>query len=47
MVCVTLEGFIDPGGNVPGWLYNMLSTEMPLRTMRLFRERILSDKPAN
>ena len=46
-VCVTLEGFVDPGGNVPDWLYNMLSTEMPLRTMRLFRERILSDKPAN
>ena len=47
MVCVTLEGFVDPGGNVPVWLYNMLSTEMPLRTMRLFRDRVLSDKPAN
>jgi len=46
-VCVTLEGFVDPGGNVPDWLSNMLSTEMPLRTMRLFRQRILSDKPVN
>lgn len=46
-VSITLEGFVDPGGNVPGWLYNMLSTEMPLRTMRLFRQRVLSDKPAN
>jgi len=46
-VHVTLEGFIDPGGNVPSWLYNMLVTEMPLRTIRLLRARVLSDKPAN
>ena len=46
-VQVTLEGFVDPGGNVPAWLYNMLVTEMPLRTIRLMRARVLSDKPAN
>lgn len=46
-VKVTLEGFVDPGGNVPAWLYNMLVTEMPLRTIRLLRARVLSDKPAN
>ena len=44
---VTLEGFVDPGGNVPAWIYNMFTTEMPLRTMRLLRERALSPKPIN
>jgi hypothetical protein len=46
-VQIYLEGFVDPGGNVPSWIYNMLVTEMPLRTMGLLRERVLSDKPAN
>jgi len=46
-VHVILEGFVDPGGDVPSWLYNMLVNEMPLKTMRLLRERVLSDKPAN
>ncbi len=46
-VQVSLEGFVDPGGNVPAWLYNMLVTEMPLRTLRLMRARVLSNKPAN
>jgi len=44
-VLVNLEGFVDP--DVPAWLYNMLVTEMPVRTMRLLRERVLSNKPAN
>ncbi len=42
-----LEGIVDPGGNVPAWLYNMLVTEMPLKTIHLFRERVLSPKPEN
>lgn len=46
-VQVTLEGILDPGGNVPSWLYNMLVTEMPMKTLGLLRDRILSDKPAN
>lgn len=46
-VHLILEGIVDPGGNVPSWLYNMLVTEMPLKTIRLFRERVLSPKPAN
>jgi len=46
-VHVTLEGFVDPGGNVPAWFYNMLVTEMPLRTIRLLRTRVLSAKPAS
>jgi len=46
-VKIVLEGFVDPGGNVPSWLYNMLSSEMPFRTMNLLRQRVLSPKPAN
>jgi hypothetical protein len=44
-VLVILEGFVDP--DVPSWLYNILVAEMPVRTMRLLRERVLSNKPAN
>ena len=46
-VHLTLEGIVDPGGNLPPWLYNMLVTEMPLKTIRSFRARVLSPKPAN
>ena len=42
---VLLEGFVDPGGNIPPWLYNMVITETPLTVMRALRERVLSDKP--
>ena len=45
-VHVTLEGFVDPGGNVPAWLYNMVVTETPLKVIRAVRERVLSDNPA-
>lgn len=44
---ITLEGAIDPGGNIPSWLYNMLVTEMPLKTLRSLRDRTLSSRPAN
>ena len=43
---VTLEGSIDPGGNLPDWAYNLLITEMPLNTMLSLRERVLSSSPA-
>lgn len=46
-VHIVLEGFIDPGGNVPSWLIKMLITEMPLKTIRLLRNRAISSKPAN
>jgi len=46
-VHVVIEGLVDPGGNVPSWAYNMLITEMPMKTIRLLRERALSSKPAN
>jgi hypothetical protein len=46
-VHVILEGFVDPGGNIPSWLYNSVITETPLRVIKALRERVLSDKPAN
>jgi hypothetical protein len=44
---VTLEGSVDPGGNIPAWVYNMLVTDMPLNTIRSLRDRALSTRPAN
>ncbi len=46
-VKVTLEGVIDPGGNIPDWFCNILTTEMPLKTIRSLRNRVYSPKPAN
>jgi hypothetical protein len=34
VVHVILEGFVDPGGSVPAWLYNMVITETPLKVIR-------------
>jgi len=45
-VHVTLEGFIDPTGNVPSWLFNMFVTETPYNALHALRERASSDKPA-
>ena len=45
-VHVTLEGFIDPTGNVPSWLFNMFVTETPFNALYALRERALSNKPA-
>jgi len=44
---ITLEGSVDPGGNIPSWVYNMLVTDMPLNTIRSLRNRALSSRPAN
>ena len=46
-VKVTLEGFVDPNGDVPSWIYNMVVTETPLRALESLRTRALSAKPAN
>ena len=34
IVHVILEGFVDPGGSVPAWLYNMVITETPLKVIK-------------
>lgn len=36
---VTLEGTVDPGGNVPAWLYNMVITDTPLRVVGEVKRR--------
>ena len=36
-VTVILEGFIDPGGNLPSWLTNVTIPETPLRILRSLR----------
>ena len=40
IVRVILEGFVDPGGNVPYWLYNMVITDTPLKVIREVRKRV-------
>jgi len=37
---LTLEGFVDPGGIVPAWLYNMIITDTPLNLMREVKTRV-------
>jgi hypothetical protein len=40
MIRLTLEGFVDPGGSVPSWLYNMVITDTPLRVLSGVKERV-------
>jgi hypothetical protein len=39
---VTLEGSVNPGGNIPAWLFNMVITETPLKMLHSLREKSLS-----
>lgn len=34
-----LEGFADPAGSIPAWLYNMFITDTPLKIMREVQKR--------
>jgi hypothetical protein len=40
-VHVILEGFIDPGGNLPAWIYNIVIPETPFKIIHSLRERLL------
>jgi hypothetical protein len=40
VVRVVLEGYVDPAGNVPSWLYNMVITETPLKVIREVKRRV-------
>ncbi|MCX6249592.1 MAG: START domain-containing protein [Bacteroidetes bacterium] len=42
LVHVTLEGFVDPGGFVPAWLYNMVITDAPLKVIHGVQSRVES-----
>jgi hypothetical protein len=44
-VHVILEGFVDPGGNVPAWIYNIVIPEAPFKIIRSLREKLVSDSP--
>ncbi len=37
---VYLEGYVDPAGSVPNWIYNMVITDTPLKIMRGIKERL-------
>ncbi len=45
-VNATLEGFVDPGGNVPSWLYNMVIVETPLKVMEGIKMKV-EENPTN
>lgn len=38
---ITLEGFIDPAGDVPAWLYNIVVVDIPLNLLQKVRERAM------
>lgn len=38
-ILIILEGFIDPAGNIPAWLYNMIVIDTPLKLMREVQKR--------
>ena len=39
-VHAVLEGFVDPAGSVPAWLYNMVIVETPLKVMGGIKQRV-------
>jgi hypothetical protein len=39
-VHVVLEGYVNPGGSIPDWVYNMVVTETPLKIIRGIKERV-------
>jgi hypothetical protein len=40
VIRVTLEGYIDPAGSIPAWLYNMIVIDTPLKLMREIQKRV-------
>ena len=34
LIRLTLEGYVDPAGSIPSWLYNMVIVETPLKVIR-------------
>ncbi|MFZ4523171.1 MAG: START domain-containing protein [Bacteroidales bacterium] len=43
MVHAVLEGYVDPAGSVPDWIYNMVITDTPLKIFRGLKQRL--EKP--
>ncbi len=44
MIHITLEGFIDPAGDVPAWLYNIVVVDIPLKLLQAVRDRAQSQQ---
>jgi hypothetical protein len=42
MIHITLEGFIDPAGEVPAWLYNIVVVDIPLKLLKEVRNQAIS-----
>lgn len=40
LVHVVLEGYVDPAGSVPDWIYNMVITDTPLKIIRGIKQRL-------
>ncbi|MEI6889909.1 MAG: hypothetical protein ACOYM0_08205 [Bacteroidales bacterium] len=40
-----LEGFVDPGGSVPAWLYNLVIVETPLKVIEGIKQKAEAKKP--
>lgn len=40
VVHVVLEGYVDPAGSVPDWIYNMVITDTPLKIIRGIKQRL-------
>lgn len=39
-VHVLLEGYVDPAGSVPDWIYNMVITDTPLKIIRGVKQQL-------
>ena len=37
---LTLEGYVDPAGSVPDWIYNMVITDTPYRVIKGIKDRL-------
>jgi hypothetical protein len=44
MIHITLEGFINPSGDVPAWLYNIVVVDIPLKLLQEVREQAGMDE---
>ena len=44
IIHITLEGYVDPAGSVPNWIYNMVITDTPLKIIRGIKNRLELNK---
>jgi len=44
IIHIVLEGYVDPAGSVPDWIYNMVITDTPLKIIRGIKSRLETHK---